>query len=229
MWSYVEGFFMQKGYTMEEVRQILNMILHFDIYLGEVIKDNLIYAYIVVFLLVFCETGLVVTPFLPGDSLLFVVGALGSRGIVSIGVMLIILFIAAAGGNTLNFFIGRLIGKRAYSIKESRYFKYEYLDKTHMFYEKHGGKTIIIGRFLPIIRTLAPFVGGMVKMPFLKFFGNNILGSVMWVIIFVFAGFFFGNIPFVEKNFALVIAATTGISVLIGFLAYKLNIQKKPF
>lgn len=178
------------------------------------------WSYAILFLIIFAETGLVFTPFLPGDSLLFAAGALAATGSFNLLLLFFILCIAAVLGDTVNYWVGDLIGPKIFHGESSRFLKKEHLERTHAFYEKHGGKTIIIARFIPIIRTFAPFVAGIGSMTYLKFFSYNIIGGVCWVAIFTFGGFFFGNLPVVKNNFSIVIIAIILISVLPGVIEY---------
>lgn len=196
------------------MQQLISFILHIDKYMIQIINDFGIFTYIIVFAIIFAETGLVVTPFLPGDSLLFVIGALSAKGSLNIFVWFIILLGAAIIGDAVNYFIGHRLGRKAFRGKHI--FNEENLLKTEAFYEKHGGKTIILARFIPIIRTFAPFVAGACRMNYDRFFSYNIIGGFLWVSLFLFGGFFFGNIPAVEENFTLVIVAIIAISVLPG-------------
>lgn len=205
---------------MELITGLIDFILHIDRHLVEIIANYGTWTYLVLFLIIFCETGLVVTPILPGDSLLFVIGALGASGALDFKVTLILLILAAVGGNTLNYFIGKVIGHKVLAMKNSRIIKKEYLDKTHAFYEKHGGKAIILSRFLPIIRTFAPFVAGIGKMSFLKFTVYNMIGGFSWVLAFMCAGYFFGNIPAVKHNFTYVIFFIIFASLLPTAVTY---------
>jgi membrane-associated protein len=191
-----------------------------DKYLPVIIKSFGVWAYVIVFLVIFCETGLVVTPILPGDSLLFALGSFAALGALNIEILLISLCIAAVAGDTVNYFIGHFIGPKVFHFSDGRFFKKEYLVKTHQFYEKHGGKTIIIARFMPIIRTFAPFVAGIGAMSYSKFILYNIIGGVAWICMFLLSGYFFGNIPAVKNNFAIVVMAIVVISVLPGFFEY---------
>lgn len=205
---------------MELITGLIDFILHIDLYLVEIIKNYGTWTYLILFMIIFSETGFVVTPFLPGDSLLFVIGALGAKGSLDFNLALILLFIAAIGGNTLNYFIGKMIGHKLLAMKNSRIIKKEYLDKTHAFYQKHGGKAIIFSRFIPIIRTFAPFVAGLGKMSFMRYSIYNVIGGVSWVLLFMFAGFFFGNIPAVKHNFTYVIFAIIFVSLLPTIVPY---------
>lgn len=198
---------------LEFLAYIVDVFLHLDVHLGEVIKDYGTLTYLILFAIIFCETGLVVTPFLPGDSLLFAAGAFAALGSLDLTVLLGVLYLAPILGDSTNYWIGRFIGPRVYNAN-SRWVKREYIDKTHAFYDKHGGKTIVIARFMPIFRTFAPFVAGIGKMNYMRFFTFSVFGTLLWITICVVAGYYFGNIPFVKKNFSLVIFAIIGISIL---------------
>ena len=176
-------------------------------------------TYLLLFIIIFMETGFVVTPFLPGDSLLFVAGALASQGIINAGFLFIILTLAAIMGDTVNYWIGSMVGKKVFHEK-SRFFKKEYLMKTEKFYEKYGGKTIILARFMPIIRTFAPFVAGIGKMNYKWFITYNITGGILWVGLFLFGGYFFGNIPLIKNNFEVSIFVIIFVSILPGIIEY---------
>lgn len=205
---------------MELIMALIDFILHIDLHLVEIIQNYGTWTYLIFFLIIFSETGFVVTPFLPGDSLIFVIGALGAKGALSFKLSLFLLILAALGGNTLNYFIGRMIGHKMLAMKNSRLIKKEYLNKTHAFYQKHGGKAIILSRFVPIIRTFAPFVAGLGKMSFYRYSVYNIIGGTSWVLLFMFAGFFFGNIPAVKHNFTYVIFAIIFVSLLPTIIPY---------
>ena len=198
---------------MDFIMQIVDFILHVDKYLDMIIAAVGNWTYVVLFIIIFIETGLVVTPFLPGDSLLFAAGAFAARGAFDVILLYVLMAFAAVLGDTANYWIGHFIGPRVFTTK-SRLFKKEYLDRTQAFYEKHGGKTIFLARFIPIIRTFAPFVAGVGKMTYGHFITYNIVGGIVWTAVFIFGGYFFGNLPFVEKNFSLVIIAIIVISVL---------------
>jgi membrane-associated protein len=191
----------------------IDIFLHLDEHLNDIFMQYGTWTYAILFLIIFCETGLVVTPFLPGDSLLFAVGALAAGGGLDIGVLFALLSVAAILGDTVNYWIGNYIGPRAFS-GNVRFLKKEYLERTHRFYEKHGGKTIIFARFMPIIRTFAPFVAGVGSMTYGRFFTYNIVGGIVWVAGFLFAGYFFGNIPAVKHNFTLVILGIIAVSII---------------
>ena len=206
---------------METIRFLFDVFLHLDAYLSQIITQYGPWTYGILFFVIFMETGFVVTPFLPGDSLLFAVGALVARGLIPINIFIVwaILMAAAVLGDTVNYWIGHYLGDRAYNIK---WIKREYLDRTHAFFQKHGGKTIFLARFVPIVRTFAPFVAGIGRMSYGYFITYNLVGGVTWVALFTFAGYFFGNIPFVRKNFEFVILAILLISVVpIFYEAWK--------
>ena len=198
---------------MEILSNLIYIFLHLDTFLGDVIRNYGTLTYVILFMIIFCETGLVITPFLPGDSLLFAAGAFAALGALN-GVYLIALLITAAvAGDTVNYWIGHWIGPRAFS-GDIRFLKKEYLDRTHRFYAKHGGKTIILARFVPIVRTFAPFVAGVGAMNYAKFILYNITGGVIWVSLFILSGYFFGNIPLVQENFEFLIIPIILISVM---------------
>jgi len=205
---------------MEVVRQFVDLFLHLDRHLAGVVQDYGLWTYLILFLIVFCETGLVVAPLLPGDSLLFAAGALAAVTSLDVGWLFLLLTVAAIAGDTVNYWIGKAVGPRVFCSGTSRFLNREYLDRTHQFYERHGGKTIIIARFMPIIRTFAPFVAGIGSMTYGRFLLYNVVGGVAWVAIFVGGGYFFGNIPVVKRNFTLVIMAIIVLSVLPGVVEY---------
>ena len=198
---------------MDVIRQLVDFILHIDIHLAELIARYGTGTLVLLFLIVFAETGLVVTPFLPGDSLLFAAGAFAARGALDIGLLVPVLLVAAILGDTVNYWIGHKIGRRAFSGKIP-FIKQEYLQRTESFYERHGGKTIILARFVPIIRTFAPFVAGIGTMSYARFVVYNVVGAVLWVVLFTVGGYFFGNLPMVQRNFKLVILAIIVVSVV---------------
>ena len=210
---------------METIRFLIDFFLHLDTYLSQIIGQYGTWTYAILFFVIFMETGFVVTPFLPGDSLLFAAGTFASLGALNVWVLAGLLMVAAVLGDTANYWIGHTLGDRAYNIK---WIKKEYLDKTHAFFKKHGGKTIFLARFVPIVRTFAPFVAGIGRMPYGYFITYNLVGGVVWVALFTFAGYFFGNIPFVKKNFEFVIIAILLLSVVpIVYEAIKARSQKK--
>lgn len=196
------------------------VLLHLDKYLGAVIQDYGAWTYLILFLIIFCETGLVVTPILPGDSLLFAIGTFCGLGYLDLWLTLGLLSVAAVLGDTVNYAVGNYIGPKVFHYENSRIFRKEYLQKTHAFYEKYGGKTIIIARFVPIVRTFAPFVAGVGAMTYGKFLAYNVAGGLLWVFSITLAGYFFGNIPVVKNNFAIVILAIIFLSVLPALIEY---------
>ena len=195
---------------------LLDFILHIDLYLINIIQTYHTWAYIILFFIIFCETGLVMTPFLPGDSLLFIAGAITALPDMplEINLLTLILLMAAVLGDSCNYMIGRSFGKILCNRNHSIFFKQKYLDKTHEFYRKYGGKTIIIARFVPIVRTFAPFAAGMGKMHYRSFMIYNIIGGAVWIALFCYAGYFFGDMPVVQDNLKLLIVAIIVISIL---------------
>ena len=193
---------------------LIDFVLHIDQHLIELTQTYGLWIYAILFLIVFCETGLVVTPFLPGDSLLFAAGAVAALGGMNVHIAAALLLAAAVIGDAVNFAIGKYFGKKLFAKPDSRVFKREYLDKTHAFYEKYGGKTIILARFVPIVRTFAPFVAGMGNMHYGRFIRYNIIGALMWVGLLTYAGYFFGELPVVKNNFGLVVIGIIVVSVL---------------
>jgi membrane-associated protein len=191
----------------------MDLFLHLDEHLNQIVTTYGVWTHLILFAIVFAETGLVVTPFLPGDSLLFAAGALAALGSLDLWLLVVLLIGAAILGDTVNYWVGAWIGPRAFS-GNVRFLRKDYLDRTHAFYEKHGGKTIILARFVPIIRTFAPFVAGVGAMSYPKFITYNIVGAVLWVGLFVPLGYLFGNMPTVKENFSLVILAIIAISVM---------------
>ena len=205
---------------MELIKDLVSIVLHLDVHLAELIANYGIWTYAILFLIIFCETGLVVFPILPGDSLLFAAGALAATTDLDVHILSLLLTIAAVLGDSVNYAIGKMIGPKVFHYESSRFFKREHLMRTHEFYEKYGGVTIIVARFIPIIRTFAPFVAGIGSMTYSKFILFNVFGGVFWIYSLTYAGYFFGNIPFVKNNFALVIVAIVFISILPGIAAY---------
>ena len=193
---------------------LIDFVLHIDQHLIELTQTYGLWIYAILFLIVFCETGLVVTPFLRGDSLLFAAGGVAALGGMNVHIAAALLLAAAVIGDAANFAIGKYFGEKLFAKPDSRVFKREYLDKTHAFYEKYGGKTIILARFVPIVRTFAPFVAGMGKMHYGRFIRYNIIGALMWVGLLTYAGYFFGELPVVKNNFGLVVIGIIVVSVL---------------
>ena len=198
---------------MNILTKLPEIFFHLDKYLDILIKDFGVYSYVILFFVIFMETGFVVTPFLPGDSILFASGAFAALGSLNVFYVFIILFIAAILGDTVNYWIGYRLGSKVFE-KDSKLIKREYLEKTKRFYEKHGGKTIVLARFIPIVRTFAPFVAGVGIMKYPKFILFNILGGFLWTAVFIFAGYYFGNIDFVKNNFEIVVLAIVFISII---------------
>ncbi|MGB8667638.1 MAG: DedA family protein [Serratia inhibens] len=205
---------------MDIIKFVIDFILHIDVHLAELVAQYGIWVYAILFLILFCETGLVVTPFLPGDSLLFVAGALAAlpTNDLNVHTMVALMVGAAILGDAVNYTIGRLFGDKLFSNPNSKIFRRSYLDKTHQFYEKHGGKTIILARFVPIVRTFAPFVAGMGKMSYRHFAAYNVIGALVWVLLFTYAGYLFGDLPIVQENLKLLIVAIILVSILPGII-----------
>jgi membrane-associated protein len=199
---------------MEAIQFFIDILLHLDKHLDWVIRTYGIWTYAILFLIIFCETGLVVTPFLPGDSLLFAAGTFVAIGSLDMALITGLLSLAAIVGDTVNYWIGYVMGPKVFTREDSRFLNKEHLERTHRFYQKYGGKTIILARFIPIIRTFAPFVAGIGMMTYRRFIAFNILGGIAWIFSLVLTGYYFGNIPFVRNNFIFVILAIIIISVL---------------
>lgn len=213
---------------MDFIKTFIDIFMHLDRHLSTIIQSYGVWTYAILFLIIFCETGLVVMPLLPGDSLLFAAGAFAAVGAFDIYWLAILLAIAAILGDTVNYGIGHYLGPRVFSRQDVRFLNRRYLDRTHKFYEKYGGKTIIIARFVPIIRTFAPFVAGVGSMTYSRFIAYNIVGGLAWIAIFVAGGYFFGNIPIVRKNFTLVIMAIILISVMPGVIEFLRHRRRRP-
>ncbi|MBD9658166.1 MULTISPECIES: DedA family protein [Pantoea] len=205
---------------MDFIHFLVDFILHIDVHLAELVAQYGIWIYAILFLILFCETGLVVTPFLPGDSLLFVAGALAALpgNDLNVHLMVTLLVIAAILGDAVNYTIGRLFGEKLFSNPNSKIFRRSYLDKTHAFYDRHGGKTIILARFVPIVRTFAPFVAGMGHMSYRHFALYNVTGALLWVLLFSYAGYLFGDLPVVQENLKLLIVGIIVVSILPGVI-----------
>jgi len=205
---------------VELLAQFIDIVLHLDRHLIWVVENYGAWIYLLLFLVIFCETGLVVTPFLPGDSLLFVAGTLAAVGAMYVHGLFALLVLAAFSGDNTNYWIGRFAGPRVFRIERSRLFNPAHLERTHRFYEKHGGKTVIFARFLPIVRTFAPFVAGIGRMVYPKFLFYSFSGSVFWIGFFVFGGYYFGNIPVVRQNLTLFIIGIIVVSVMPGIVEF---------
>ena len=211
---------------MELLTQLMDVVLHLDQHLQALVASHGAWIYLILFLIVFCETGLVVTPFLPGDSLLFVAGTVAAAGGMDIHLMVLLLIIAAVLGDAVNYGVGHYVGPRIFSHSESRWLNPKHLQRAHDFYEKYGGKTIILARFVPIVRTFAPFVAGMGRMTYRRFMAYNVAGGVIWVVLFLGLGYAFGTRPVVQKNFTLVMLGIIVVSVLPGVFEYWRERQK---
>ncbi len=205
---------------MELFATLWDFVVHLDAHLAAFVAEHGVWVYALLFAIVFCETGLVVTPFLPGDSLLFVVGALAAAGGMDIALVMALLVSAALCGDNVNYWIGRWAGPRVFRIEDSRWFNRRHLERTHAFYERHGGKAIVIARFVPIVRTYVPFVAGIGTMPYLRFIAFSVGGALLWVVSLCLAGYWFGNIPLVKDNLGAVILAIFTISVMPIALEY---------
>ncbi|KAF7598677.1 MAG: hypothetical protein CGU28_10140 [Candidatus Dactylopiibacterium carminicum] len=200
--------------------QFIDIVLHLDKYLALLVADYGTWIYVILFVIIFCETGLVVTPFLPGDSLLFVAGGIAAAGGMDINLLSFSLFIAAVLGDSLNFWIGSKVGPRVFQWEQSRFFNRQAFDKTHEFFEKHGGKTIVIARYIPLVRTFAPFVAGVAAMDYRHFLRLNVLGGALWVFSLTYAGYFFANIPVIKNNLSLFIIGIILVSLLPVIIAW---------
>ncbi len=205
---------------MEFLATLVDIALHLDQHLQVLVANYGAWVYLILFLIIFCETGLVVTPFLPGDSLLFVAGAVAAAGGMNIHLLVMLLIIAAVLGDAVNYAVGHYLGPRVFRSKESRWLNPRHLERAHAFYERHGGKTIIIARFVPIIRTYAPFVAGAASMTYTRFALYNVTGALLWVVSLGYAGYFFGNIPVIKNNLTLVIIGIIILSILPGVIEY---------
>jgi membrane-associated protein len=205
---------------LELIALFIDLVVHLDDHLQALVAAYGAWIYLILFLIVFCETGLVVTPFLPGDSLLFVAGAIAAAGGMNIHLLVVLLIIAAILGDAVNYSVGHYIGPRVLKDRNSRWLNPKHLERAHEFYERHGGKTIIIARFVPIVRTYAPFVAGAASMPYPRFALYNVTGAIVWVVSLGYAGYFFGNIPLIKDNLTVVIIAIIILSILPGVFEY---------
>jgi Uncharacterized membrane-associated protein len=210
----------QTEIRMSWIKKLIDVILHLDRYLNVIIQSYGNWTYALIFIIIFCETGLVVTPFLPGDSILFATGALAANGTMKLITLFLVFYSAAVIGDTVNYHIGKKIGNKIFEKDNLKYINKDYLKKAHVFYEKHGSMTIVVGRFVPIIRTFVPFIAGVGEMKYSKFIVYNMLGGLMWVALFLFGGFFFGNLPIVKDNFSYVLIAIIFISLLPGVFVF---------
>ena len=205
---------------MELLTDFIDIVLHLDRHLIWLIENYENWIYVILFLIIFCETGLVIMPFLPGDSLLFVAGAIAANGVMDVQFLVVLLMLAAFTGDNTNYWIGRYLGPKIFSRTDSRILNRKHLDKTNLFYEKHGGKTIIFARFLPIIRTFAPFVAGIGRMTYTTFMSYSAIGSLFWINFFIFGGYFFGNVPIVKNNLSFFILGIVFISIIPGIIQF---------
>jgi membrane-associated protein len=211
---------------VELLARFLDLLVHLDKHLLEIAREYGSGIYVFLFVIVFCETGLVITPFLPGDSLLFVAGTLAAGGVMNIHLLVAVLIVAAVVGDSLNFAIGRWLGPRVFRFEDSWFFKKAYIERTHQYFERYGGRTIIIARFVPIVRTYAPFVAGIGAMDYRRFLLFNVIGAVVWVALIAYAGYLFGQVPVVQKNLTLVIFGIILLSIspaIIEVLRHKLK------
>ena len=205
---------------MELLTDFIDIVLHLDRHLVWLIENYESWVYLVLFLIIFCETGLVIMPFLPGDSLLFVAGAVAANGVMDVQFLVMLLMLAAFAGDNTNYWIGRYLGPKIFSRTDSRILNRKHLDKTNLFYKKHGGKTIIFARFLPIMRTFAPFVAGIGHMTYTTFMSYSEIGGLFWIHFFVFGGYFFGNVPIVKDNLSFFILGIVFISIIPGIIQF---------
>lgn len=209
------------------LKQLIDFVLHINVHLNELVANYGVWVYAILFLIVFAETGLVVTPFLPGDSLLFATGAICAQGGLDVWLICLLLFIAAVLGDTVNYWIGYRLGPKVFQRKDSWLLNQKHLQRAHDFYEKYGGKAIVFARFIPIVRTFAPFVAGIGKMTYKRFMFFNFFGAFLWIISFTFAGYYFGNMPAVKKNFSLVIVAIIILSMVPPVLEWFRHARRK--
>lgn len=212
---------------MEFLGGLLDILLHLDRHLQWLVANYGAWIYAILFLVIFCETGLVVTPFLPGDSLLFAAGTVAAAGGLDVHLLAVLLIVAAILGDTVNYAIGRYLGPRVFHYENSFWLNRRHLDRAHAFYERHGGKTIVIARFVPIIRTYAPFVAGIGAMSYRRFLAYNVGGAILWVASLAYAGYFFGNLPIVKQNLSLVLVGIIILSILPGVFEY-LRHRREP-
>ena len=212
---------------MELLLQFSDIVVHLDRHLAALLQEYGVWVYALLFVIIFCETGLVVTPFLPGDSLLFMAGTLWAVSGMDVHWLAVTLIVAALCGDNVNYAVGRVVGPKVFQWENSRFFNRRALDRTHAFYERHGGKTIIIARFMPIVRTFVPFIAGIARMTYAHYLAFCIVGALLWVLSLVYAGYFFGNIPTVRNNLSVVIFGIIGLSVLpIAFEILKVRLRR---
>jgi membrane-associated protein len=214
---------------MDLINKIIDIALHLDRYLSAIIQQYGLWTYVILFAVIFIETGFVVMPFLPGDSLLFAAGTFAALKAFKVGWLILVLAAAAIIGDTVNYWVGHFLGPKVFNKEKARFFKKEHLDRTHAFFEKYGGKTIIIARFVPIVRSFAPLVAGIGRMSYGKFIAFNVIGGVGWVVLLVGAGYFFGNIPIVRKNFSLAILAIIALSTVPVVTEYLRHRKSKTY
>jgi membrane-associated protein len=198
----------------------IDIFLHLDIYLAQLVASYGTWVYAILFVVIFCETGLVVTPFLPGDSLLFVAGTIAATGGMNLWALAVCLMLAAIIGDSTNYFIGRFIGEKLFANPDSKVFRRDYLERTHAFYDRHGGKTVTLARFVPIVRTFAPFVAGVGEMPYLRFLSFSAFGTILWVGGLTTLGYLFGNVEFIKKNLSLVLIGIVALSFMPAVIEY---------
>jgi membrane-associated protein len=211
---------------MDLIAKFIDVLVHLDTHLLDIAREYGPGVYAVLFLIIFCETGLVVTPFLPGDSLLFIAGALAAGGVMNVHLLVLVLILAAVVGDSLNFAIGRWIGPRVFRYEDSWFFKKAYVERTHRYFERYGGRTIIIARFVPVVRTYAPFVAGVGQMEYRRFLMFNVVGAVIWVALIAYAGYLFGTVPVIKENLTLVIFGIILLSIspaIVEVLRHKLK------
>ena len=205
---------------MELITGFIDVVLHLDRHLQGLVANYGVWVYLILFAIIYCETGLVVTPFLPGDSLLFVAGAVAAAGAIDVHTLLAVLVLASFSGDNTNYWIGRFVGPRLFRRSGSRVLNPAHLERTQQFYEKHGGKTVVIARFVPIVRTFAPFVAGMGRMIYPRFLSYSFAGSVLWIGSLIYAGYYFGNLPFVRQNLSFVIIGIVVLSLMPGVVEF---------
>jgi len=205
---------------MELLMSFIDIVLHIDKYMLSIVSQYGVWTYLILFCIIFCETGFVVTPFLPGDSLLFATGALCGAGFLNPVYIFILLSVAAIGGDNVNYWIGRWVGPAIFEREKTRFINKKHLERAHAFYEKHGGKTIVIARFVPIIRTFAPFVAGIARMTYIRYIAYSVSGGLFWIGFFIFIGYFFGNLPIIKRNFSVAIYVIIFLSLMPGLIEY---------